>query len=185
MRYGKKEKKNITHFGEQAGGQAGREVWRGGLNGRGEISGEQGMGCAREGWWLGGGGSRGQGREGSDGGVRGCELETCFEILILGSGRGLEHRDGERKKKRGGGGAFEARECSMHSWRRRCTDGHVGGEQLGQVWRFSLSSPVQPWWYSVHLEHSTAPALPSPDTNETCGKSSNPPVPCKGCERNT
>lgn len=39
--------KNITHFGEQAGRQAG---WfgGGGLNGRGgggEISGEQGMGC--------------------------------------------------------------------------------------------------------------------------------------------
>lgn len=36
MRYGeKKKKKKITHFGKQAGGQAGREVW-GGLNGRGE-----------------------------------------------------------------------------------------------------------------------------------------------------
>lgn len=45
MRYGGKKKK-ITHFGEQAGRQDGR--FGGVLNGRGEISGEQGMGCARE-----------------------------------------------------------------------------------------------------------------------------------------
>lgn len=32
-------------------------------------------------------------------GGAGCELETCFEILILGSGRRLEHGDGEEKKK--------------------------------------------------------------------------------------
>lgn len=39
-----------------------------------------------------------------------CKQETCFEILIRGSGRGLERRD-EKKK----GGTFEASECSLHS----------------------------------------------------------------------
>lgn len=52
----------------------------------------------------GGEGWREEGRE------RGCKQETCFEILICGSGRGLEHRD--EKKSRG---TFEARECSLHS----------------------------------------------------------------------
>lgn len=44
-------------------------------------------------------------------GEGGCKQETCFEILIRGSGCGLVHRD-EKKKK--GRGTFEARECSLH-----------------------------------------------------------------------
>lgn len=97
--------------------------------------------------------------------VGGRKQETCFEILICGSGRGLERRD-EKEKKRSGG-SFEARECFMH-WRgRRSTDGHVGREQLGQVQRLCLSPRL----------HSTSRSLlarrvfrvlpfPSPDTNE-------------------
>lgn len=43
------------------------------------------------------------------GGSGGSKQETCFEILIRSSGRGLEHRDEKSR------GTFEARECSLHS----------------------------------------------------------------------
>lgn len=63
----------------------------GGARGRGKI--EKGEEAAADwGWW---GGWRG-------GGWRGRKQETCFEILICGSGRGLERRDekGGKKKER-------------------------------------------------------------------------------------
>lgn len=44
-----------------------------------------------------------------EGGREGCKQETCFEILIHGSGRRLVHRDEKTR------GTFEARECSLHS----------------------------------------------------------------------
>jgi len=59
------------------------------------------------------GGSGGRGgieRRGARGGWGGgCKQETCFEILIRGSGRGLEHRDEISRE------TFEARECSLPS----------------------------------------------------------------------
>lgn len=112
-------------------------------------------------------GGKGGGMGRYRGGGEGCKQETCFEILIHGSGRGLEHRDEKKKKK--GRGTFEARECSLHLRKsRRCTDGHVGGEQLGQVQCFSLPSESPrlhstPYWCSVYSECSL---FPSPDTNE-------------------
>lgn len=52
----------------------------------------------------------GNGGRGAQRGGGGCKQETCFEILIRGSGRGLVHRD-EKKKRRG---TFEARECTLN-----------------------------------------------------------------------
>lgn len=143
---------------------------------KGKISGEQGMGCVREGddGEEGVVGAREEGKieRGEEAAAAagrrrwGRKQETCFEILICGSGRGLERRD-EKKKS---GGTFEARECFMHWRSRRSTDGHVGREQLGQVRRSRLTSE------SPRL-HSTSHGLlarrvfrvlpfPSPDTNE-------------------
>lgn len=133
---------------------------------------------------MGGGGSLGQGREGSDGGGRVRELETCFEILILGSGRGLEHGDGEKKKKRGGGplkqgnapcipdaGAARTAMLVENNWG-RCD--------------VSLSAaPCSPGGTACF--RSTLPLLPSPALTQMRRAVSLliSPVPCKGCERNT
>lgn len=79
----------------------------------GKISGDQGMGCGEEG--REGGIERGEERRQWWGGV---------EILMCGSGRGLEPRDEEEEKKKEWGN-LEAKECFMHG-----RSGHVGGGQL-------------------------------------------------------
>lgn len=55
------------------------------------------MSGRRESWGQWREGSYRERREGGGGGGGGCKQETCFEILIRGSGRGLEHRD-EKKQ---------------------------------------------------------------------------------------
>lgn len=105
------------------------------------------------------------GREWGAGG--GCQQETCFEILIHGSGRGLEHRNEKKKKEEEAGEPLKRGNVLCIRETGAALDGHVGREQ---VQRFSLMSGsprllCTPYGLSVQGVFRVLP-FPSPDTNE-------------------